>query len=327
MHADITETVLAATGARAISRATTIQSLWSGYGEIVRLALEGGNYPCVILKHITLPEAGNHPRGWNTGLSHQRKIQSYQVEATWYKEYAAHCASDCQLPHCLAVQATQNETVLLLTDLNAAGFDVRKESAAPGDIRACLNWLASFHATFLGATAQGLWQTGTYWHLATRPDELAALDEAALREAAPLIDQALQSCRFQTLVHGDAKLANFCFTKHASIPDVAAVDFQYVGRGCGMKDVAYFIGSCLGEDDCEALEAELLDVYFTALVKRTRQRHPRIDCAELEAEWRGMYPIAWADFHRFLKGWSPGHWKLNRYSERVTRSVIQRLLS
>ena len=50
------------------------------------------------------------------------------------------------------------------------------------------------------------------------------------------------------------------------------------------------------------------------------------DVVELENEWRYMYPIAWADFHRFLKGWSPGHWKINSYSERITREVIDRLI-
>ena len=76
MNTAIADTVLAATGARTIRSATVIQSLWSGYGEIVRLALEGSTYPSVILKHIKLPEAGSHPRGWNTGLSHRRKIRS-----------------------------------------------------------------------------------------------------------------------------------------------------------------------------------------------------------------------------------------------------------
>ena len=40
---------------------------------------------------------------------------------------------------------------------------------------------------------------------------------------------------------------------------VAAVDFQYVGAGCGMKDVAYLLGSCLDDKGHEALEADLLD--------------------------------------------------------------------
>ena len=228
---------------------------------------------------------------------------------------------------CLAVNAVENETVLLLTDLDAAGFDLRKESIAIEDIHACLDWLASFHATFLNSPAEGLWECGSYWHLDTRPDELAALEDVSLREAASLIDRQLRQCHYQTLIHGDAKLANFCFTADAPQPGVAAVDFQYVGRGCGMKDVAYFVGSCLDEDECEALESSLLDYYFSRLVQRAAEKHPGIDTTELEGEWRGLYDVAWADFHRFLKGWSPGHWKINSYSEQLTRRVIKRLQS
>jgi hypothetical protein len=327
MHTAIANTVLAATGAQTIRSATVIQSLWSGYGEIVRLELEGSTYPSVILKHIKLPEASSHPRGWNTGRSHQRKIRSYQVEAHWYQDYAHHCDSNSRVPGCLAVSAVENETVLVLTDLDAAGFNLRKESVEIEDIHACLDWVASFHATFLDSSADGLWECGTYWHLNTRPDELAALEDVTLQGSAPLIDKALRQCRYQTLVHGDAKLANFCFTGDTPRPCVAAVDFQYVGRGCGMKDVAYFVGSCLREDECEALENELLDYYFSALCQHVTQKHPGLDASELEAEWRGLYDVAWADFHRFLTGWSPGHWKINSYSEQLTRRVIERLQS
>lgn len=325
MNETIVNSVIAATEARAIVNTAVIQSLWSGYGEIVRLELEGSAFPSVILKHIKLPEPGNHPRGWNTNLSHQRKIQSYQVEAHWYQRYAQHCDNHCPVPECLAVHATENETLLLLTDLDAAGFNLRKEAVEHQDIYACLDWLANFHAVFLNSPADGLWECGTYWHLDTRPDELAALEDEALREAAPRIDQRLRQCRYQTLVHGDAKLANFCFTPETARPGVAAVDFQYVGQGCGMKDVAYFIGSCLYEDECEALQDTLLDHYFAALTQCAPARHPEIDAVQLETEWREMYDYAWADFHRFLKGWSPGHWKINSYSERLTSSVIERL--
>ena len=98
-----------------------------------------------------------------------------------------------------------------------------------------------------------------------------------------------------------------------------------MGWGCGMKDVAYFIGSCLREQECEALESTLLGHYFSMLGQRVTEKQPGIDTAQLETEWRGLYDVAWADFHRFLKGWSPGHWKINSYSERLTRRVIERL--
>ena len=325
MNEVLVNTVLAETGARGIRSADVIQSLWSGYGEIVRLVLDGSQRDSVILKHIKLPEQGSHPRGWNTDLSHQRKIRSYQVEACWYQTYSHKCDEHCPVPDCLAVYTGENETLLLLTDLDASGYDLRKERVTAADIHACLDWMANFHAVFLGSATDGLWECGTYWHLGTHPDELAALADKALQAAALPIDKALRQCRFQTLVHGDAKLANFCFTADSMHPRVAAVDFQYVGRGCGMKDVAYFIGSCLQEAECEAQEGRLLDHYFAQLKRRVVALHHAIDVDALEQEWRALFDVAWADFHRFLKGWSPGHWKINSYSEKLTRRVIERL--
>ena len=80
---------------------------------------------------------------------------------------------------------------------------------------------------------------GTYWHLDTRPEEFEKIEHKQLKSKAHRIDEILKECEFQTIVHGDAKLANFCFSEHGE--GVAAVDFQYVGRGCGMKDVTYFL--------------------------------------------------------------------------------------
>ena len=56
-----------------------IQTLWSGYGKIMRYGLKGGDRDSVVIKHVKLPDQGSHPRGWNTDRSHQRKIRSYQV--------------------------------------------------------------------------------------------------------------------------------------------------------------------------------------------------------------------------------------------------------
>jgi thiamine kinase-like enzyme len=152
---------------------------------------------------------------------------------------------------------------------------------------------------------------------------LEVLEDNELKSAAGLIDIKLKTAKYQTFVHGDAKLANFCFSPKGD--KVAAVDYQYVGGGCGMKDVAYFIGSCLHEDECEKMEKQLLDTYFSELKIAIQTRNKVIDFDELEVEWRDLFPLAWTDFHRFLKGWSPGHWKINSYSEQMARKLIATL--
>lgn len=307
--------ILKHTGAAALMEKELIQSLWSGYGEIIRVGLEDAAVESIVVKHVQLPMQSNHPRGWNTDIGHQRKVKSYQVETNWYDRYSK--LSAARLPRCFAVETQGAEVLMVLEDLDEAGYPLRKRSVAWEDISSCLAWLAQFHASYLGKTPDGLWPVGTYWHLATRPQELAVLEDQILKEAAAAIDKKLNACAYKTFVHGDAKLANFCFAKEGQ---VAGVDFQYVGGGCGMKDVAYFIGSCLNEKECERLEAQILDTYFDYLQGELEEKNEA-----LETEWRSLYRVAWADFHRFLKGWSPGHWKINSYSERISTEVIKNL--
>nr|WP_321410606.1 oxidoreductase family protein [uncultured Carboxylicivirga sp.] len=309
-------------GAERIIRQEVIQNLWSGYGEIVRYKVEGGVKESIIVKHVKLPDSTKHPRGWNTDFSHQRKVKSYEVETHWYKNYSDGCSIDCKVPECYYNEELDNEVLIVLEDLDISGFPMRKYSVSINEMEACLSWLANFHATFLNRKPEGLWEVGTYWHLSTRPDELDVMDDPLLKEAAPLVDQKLSDCRYKTFVHGDAKLANFCFSDKN---EVAAVDFQYVGGGCGMKDVAYFIGSCIYEEECKKYEQPLLDYYFEQLQKALIDLGIEEDGEELEKEWRDLYPYAWTDFHRFLKGWSPDHWKLNSYSEKMARKVIKEL--
>lgn len=323
MLKDFEKNILKHTGASSYKELETLQNLWSGYGRIVRLSLEGSSLKSVIVKYICLPNEQQHPRGWNTDFSHQRKLKSYEVEAAWYLEWSQFASEDCKMPKCYTIARHGDEVLMVLEDLDAVGYSGRITEASFENISSCLQWLAHFHATYMNKKSDLLWETGTYWHLETRPDEFAALRDVALIEAAPKLDLLLKKSPYQTFVHGDAKLANFCFSHNSKA--VAAVDFQYVGAGCGMKDVAYFIGSCLHESDCEFYESDLLEIYFKTLRTALELSHPEIDCDSLEQNWRMLYPIAWSDFHRFLKGWSPGHWKLNRYSENMLKKALELL--
>ncbi len=317
----IASQILHNTGATAIRNITHVQTLWSGYGSIKRYVLEGGKYPSVIVKHILLPEFGKHPRGWNTDLSHQRKIKSYAVESYWYQHYAKLTGPDCKVPQLLHATTEGSMRLLIMEDLNAVGFPrlLTPDTVSLAAVKNCLTWLARFHAKFMQVPPKGLWEMGTYWHLETRPDELAKMDNIQLKQVASAIDQRLTEATFQTLVHGDAKLANFCF---GTEDQVAAVDFQYVGKGCGIKDVAYFISSCFAEEDCDQYADELLNHYFDALEMSIANNY---DFQLVKQEWTELYKFAWADLYRFLDGWSAGHWKMHGYSKKLTQAVLDEL--
>lgn len=307
--------ILTSAGASSIDSGTNVQSLWGGYGSIVRYRCQGGELPSVIVKHIRFPEMQCEP-----DIGHLRKLHSYQVETAWYQQYAQRCTDECRVAQCHGSGQYANELWLVLEDLDASGFGNRRRTVTPTEIKACLRWLANFHALWMNTEAPDLWPTGTYWHLSTRPDELAAMDDADLRSAAPAIDRILKQCPHQTLVHGDAKLDNFCFSKDGQ--NAAAVDFQYVGLGCGMKDVAYLIGCCFADDECERNEKWCLDYYFAQLTSALDRYQPYLNTKDIESSWRKMYHFAWTDFHRFYKGWAGGHWDKQSYSERIARSIL-----
>ncbi len=292
------------TGASQVLNREHLQTLWGGYGEILRVRLEGGGPPSVIVKHVT-PGAGG-------GRSHERKLRSYDVERAFYRQYATRCSEGCRVARCLAAERTKEGWRFLLEDLDAAGFGGRRSALSKAEVMSCLSWLARFHATFLGQPPDQLWGQGTYWHLKTRPDELAAIADARLRDAAPVLDAQLRRARFRTFVHGDAKPANFCFGSGGS---VAAVDFQYVGGGCGMKDVAYLLFGRRGWGGGDGGSGPLLDHYFAEL---RAALDPEVDTDALEAEWRALYPVARADFHRFLAGWSPSPGTVRDYREALS---------
>jgi aminoglycoside/choline kinase family phosphotransferase len=241
-----------------VVRIERIQSLWNGYGELNRVVLETGP---VIVKWARPPSSATAKRA------------SYANELAFYERVRP----TSRVPKLLASRVT-DEWMLVLEDLDAAGFPRRTAAASGRDLDAVLRWLAELHVQFLGTS----WpMRGTYWHLDARRDELAAIDNPILRRTASELDARLQTAKYQTLVHGDAKDENFCFsTDHR----VAAVDFQYVGYGPGIVDVAYLLHG-------RSNSSLALDAYCRLLP------------SEVAEEWRALYPIAQRDFERFLAGW------------------------
>lgn len=295
-----------------------LQALWGGYGELWRAELcAGATLTPVVVKSVRPPRD-------DASRSHRRKLRSYDVEQVFYQRYAPRCNAlpGCRVPRPLKLSADDGGWLFVLEDLDASGFSGRRARAGAPEVTSALRWLAAFHARFLGVAPEGLWKIGTYWQLGTRPDELATLGHHPLRQAAPRLHRALEAARFKTLVHGDAKLENVCFERAGG--EVALVDFQYVGGGVGVKDVAYFLSSGLAPRECEALIPQYLDAYFRELGRAVRANAATasVDVAALEQEWRELFPLAWVDFYRFLLGWAPGQYEREPYSERLTREVL-----
>lgn len=323
MENQVVEWVRASLGARQVTLESRLQALWGGQGFLLRVSTDVPEHDTVIVKCIAPSHDSAHPRGWNTTQSFQRKAHSYAVECHWYEHYAHRCTRACKVPQLLGLQRTDTYSLILLEDL-AVQYPLLRQELSVQETTRCLRWLAEFHALFLHDGGDGLWSQGCYWHLETRPDEWQAMPETPLKQAAAWLDEQLRSARFQTLVHGDAKVANFCFSQ--DMASVSAVDFQYVGKGCGMSDVVYLLGSCLSEEQCREHEQYLLNHYFLHLAScvstRLNDQSGNI-AAALEAEWRSLFAIAWADFHRFLLGWMPTHAKINPY----TQSLVDRVLT
>jgi len=310
------------TGAVQVQVGETLQQLWSGYGGIIQLQLiyaEGDPNQLAVLKLIHPPEKSQHPRGWNTDKSRQRKLHSYQVETHWYETHAALCKESHRVPKLLASGQSGVSRWILMEDLNPE-FPARAASLSIEEAAVCLQWLAAFHAQFLNKPATGLWSVGTYWHLDTRLDEYNAMPDGQLKHAASKLDEMLNACQYQSFVHGDAKVANFCFNENFTA--VAAVDFQYVGGGVGIKDVAYFLGSCIEEPMLAKHESELLGIYFDALRAAISTAHSAELADKVEHAWSDLYAIAWTDFYRFLLGWSPEHQKINRYTQQLAERAF-----
>jgi hypothetical protein len=317
----LAERIRRLTGADAVTLDERLQALWGGYGELWRAELRHGSASArVVVKSVRPPRD-------DSSRSHRRKLRSYEVEQAFYQRYAARCneTPGCRVPRPWELGEDDGGWLFVLEDLDASGFRQRRAHASVVDINATLRWLAGFHARFLAVAPDGLWKVGTYWHLGTRPDELGKMRHDALRAAAGRLDGALSGARFKTFVHGDAKLENVCFG--GTEGEVALVDFQYVGGGVGIKDVAYFLSSCLDAHECESLVPRYLDEYFRALGSALAGNagDQTVDGAALEREWRELFPLAWVDFYRFLLGWTHDELARDPYAERLTREVLASL--
>jgi hypothetical protein len=101
-------------------------------GNNVRVGLVNAAVDSVVVKaRSDGPDIRIIPRGWNTDIGHRRKVKSYAVETTWY-EHLRQRAVGLACRGAWPLRSKDDEVLMVLEDLDAAGYPLRKRSARLG---------------------------------------------------------------------------------------------------------------------------------------------------------------------------------------------------
>ncbi|CZT24698.1 uncharacterized protein RCC_10425 [Ramularia collo-cygni] len=187
----------------------------------------------------------------------------------------------------------------------------------------------------------GVWRNGGYTYLATRRTEYATLKNDKTSEwseklCAPALERKSSIAElvadvlspstshssvaaYETLIHGDVKSENLFANSMGS--KVAFFDFQYVGLGLGVCDLAKLFtcsvpSELLGANDGDMSESErvLLDYYMRFLEETSGKTYP---WALLEMHWK----TALVDWLRFQASW--GFWGNTAWLESRVRHILE----
>ncbi|KAG2452058.1 hypothetical protein HYH02_003094 [Chlamydomonas schloesseri] len=314
--------------------AKKLQSLWAGYGAVNALKVQLEGSP----RTVQLIAKSVHPRP-SSGISHERKVNSYRCEAEFYKNHAPGLikATGLGAPTPLLVESTEAGWEFVLTDLSV---DFPESSGCLDDqqVRAALDWLAAYHAYFWERPAlpAGLQEQGSYWYLDTRRDEFAQIGRSwsDLKAVADKVDVRLKTSdnEFMTCIHGDMKSENLLFSSDGR--RCAAYDFQYTGRSYGVRDIVYLFASSVDSSDLTSKADAHLDHYRSALAARLAELKGEAAAAEAMARYhpavmRRHFDLALLDYVRFMAGWgmwgSGCDWATRRAKALLAQGVEQLL--
>lgn len=83
-----------------------------------------------------------------------------------------------------------------------------------------------------------------------------------------------------TILHGDYKSENMMFGRDRA-DDLAIIDWQTWGLGCGLFDVAYFLGASVSTENRRCIERQAVEAYHDII------RGPGMESYTLDECWRG----------------------------------------
>jgi len=251
------------------------------YGQIFRLKLTYDppelDVPETIIAKFSSsnPEMRQRP---NTKASYEREVRFYQEAAQ---------DSPLPVPTCYYADVDMESGwhILLLEDLAPAHSNSQTRGCSQTAARIAIHQIARFHTHWWESLGldKFKWLSGTeipgdaelahfreqLWPAFLRkvntqlPGEVVKIGEM-LGEYKGRITRHLFTQKPQTLIHADYQLENMMF---GTVGDGAffVVDWQFVKRGRGIWDVAYFLSQNLAPKDRQAIEKGLLHDYLRIL--------------------------------------------------------------
>ena len=82
----------------------------------------------------------------------------------------------------------------------------------------------------------------------------------------------------KTVVHGDFRADNMLFDEEGQEDGLALIDWQGCGIGCGMYDVAFFLGTSVTSDVRRRIERDVLGEYHDIVCSLGAENYTREDC-------------------------------------------------
>lgn len=131
-----------------------------------------------------------------------------------------------------------------------------------------LDWLAGASQPGRSKAIMQLYRDGLPYFMERCIDGLAPDEIALMRRIAEVDDYPSEYpvLRSYCLTHNDYRSDNMLIDERHMPPNMHVVDWQTLGVGNPMKDVAYFLGGCLLPDQRAALEHDLVRQYHEELV-------------------------------------------------------------
>jgi hypothetical protein len=268
-------------GARVIGASSTIVGTGQ-MGRSVRFQLEWDPEPPDAPRSVVGKFPSDDPKSRATG----RAQGSYEKEVRFYTELAG-SVGICT-PRCFfaVVDPESGDFVMLMEDLAPAVQGDQLAGCSVDQAALALTEASRLHAPrwgdpsledvpFLAApgaeTAQllqamykALWPGFAERYASSLSQEVMDLSQ---RLGDHLASWVLSSTTPLTLVHGDFRIDNMLFGTEAGGYPLAVVDWQTVGLGGGLADVAYFMGASLLPEDRRRNEEALVREYHAQLLE------------------------------------------------------------